>query len=131
MLTGSLSLAYWLSTMPGNAEQNILRVTAMIPRGTVTTYGCVAELAGYFGAARQVGWVLRRQDLANTTIPWHRVVNATGAISMSIGRNGSDWIQRELLLQEGIPVDCSGRLPLRTYLWTPDPLQVLQDLAGD
>lgn len=116
--------------MAPTAEQNILRVTAMIPRGHVTTYGRVAELAGYFGAARQVGWVLRRQDPADTTIPWHRVVNATGAISMGIGRNGSDWIQRELLLEEGIPVDQAGRLPLRTYLWTPDPLQVLQVLAG-
>ena len=117
--------------MCSTAEQNILRVTAMIPRGTVTTYGRVAELAGYFGAARQVGWVLRRQDPANTIIPWHRVVNATGAISMSTGRNGSDWIQRELLLEEGIPVDQAGRLPLRAYLWTPDPLQVLQALTGD
>ncbi|WP_034417255.1 MGMT family protein [Candidatus Synechococcus spongiarum] len=117
--------------MPPTAQQRILQVTAMIPRGTVTTYGRVAELAGYFGAARQVGWVLRRQDPADTTIPWHRVVNATGAISMSTGRNGSDWIQRELLLEEGVPVDRSGRLPLRAYLWMPDPLQVLQDLAGD
>ena len=124
-------LMHWPPTMPPTAQQRILRVTAMIPRGTVTTYGRVAELAGYFGAARQVGWVLRRQDPADTTIPWHRVVNATGAISMSTGRNGSDWIQRELLLEEGVPVDRSGRLPLRAYLWTPDPLQVLQDLTGD
>lgn len=117
--------------MPPTAEQNILRVTAMIPKGSVTTYGRVAELAGCFGAARQVGWVLRRHDPASTTIPWHRVVNATGSISMSIGRNGSDWIQRELLLEEGVPVDRSGRLPLRSYLWTPDPLQVLQVLTGE
>ena len=117
--------------MPPTAEQNILRVTTMIPRGLVTTYGRVAELAGYFGAARQVGWVLRRQDPANTSIPWHRVVNATGAISMSNGRNGSDWIQRELLLEEGIPVDQSGRFPLHVYLWTPDPLEVLKALADD
>ena len=116
--------------MPPTAEQSILRVTAMIPRGCVTTYGRVAELAGYFGAARRVGWVLRRQDPAKTTIPWHRVVNATGSISMSTSRNGSDWIQRELLLEEGVPVDRSGRLPLGAYLWTPDPVQVLQTLTG-
>jgi len=117
--------------MPITAEQKFLRVMAMIPRGRVTTYGRVAELAGHFGAARQVGWVLRRQDTASTTIPWHRVVNATGAISMTISRNGSDWIQRDLLLQEGIAVDQSGRLALHTYLWLPDPLQVLQALASD
>ncbi|HBP53035.1 MAG TPA: 6-O-methylguanine DNA methyltransferase, partial [Synechococcus sp. UBA8638] len=36
---------HWPPTMPPTAQQRILQVTAMIPRGTVTTYGRVAELA--------------------------------------------------------------------------------------
>jgi methylated-DNA-protein-cysteine methyltransferase-like protein len=48
------------------------------------------------------------------------VVNAQGRISMSLSREGSDWIQRELLMAEGIPVDEQGRLPLRQFLWRPD-----------
>ena len=39
---------------------------------------------------------------------------------MSLSREGSDWIQRELLIAEGIPVDAEGRLPLQRFLWRPD-----------
>jgi methylated-DNA-protein-cysteine methyltransferase-like protein len=36
---------------------------------------------------------------------------------MSPSREGSDWIQRQLLLAEGIAVSGDGQLPLRRYLW--------------
>ena len=85
----------------------------------MATYGQIAELIGAFGCARQVGWALRRLKLPSP-VPWHRVVNARGRISMSLSREGSDWIQRDLLLAEGIPVDVEGRLPLRQFLWHPD-----------
>ena len=48
------------------------------------------------------------------------MVNAQGRISMCLSREGSDWIQRELLIAEGIPVDEEGRLSLKQFLWTPD-----------
>ena len=35
---------------------------------------------------------------------------------------GLDWLQRELLMSEGIPVDLEGRLPLREKLWRPDAM---------
>jgi methylated-DNA-protein-cysteine methyltransferase-like protein len=47
-------------------------------------------------------------------------VNAKGRISFSPAREGSDWIQRQLLIEEGIPVSEQGALPLRRYLWTPE-----------
>jgi methylated-DNA-protein-cysteine methyltransferase related protein len=47
------------------------------------------------------------------------LVNAKGQISMSPSREGSDWMQRELLIEEGIPVDQEGRLPLKRFLWRP------------
>ncbi|MFM2157692.1 MAG: hypothetical protein RLZZ124_166, partial [Cyanobacteriota bacterium] len=78
------------------------------------------ELIGAWGCARQVGWALRRLPLPST-IPWHRVVNARGRISMTSSREGSDWIQRELLIAEGIPVDAEGRLPLGRFRWQPPP----------
>ena len=89
-----------------------------IPQGQLATYGQIAELIGAYGCARQVGWALRRLPLPSP-VPWHRVVNAQGCIAMSPSREGSDWIQRELLLAEGIPVDGAGRLPLRRYRWWP------------
>ena len=89
-----------------------------IPCGQLATYGQIADLIGAYGCARQVGWALRRLKLPSA-VPWHRVVNAQGRIAMSLSREGSDWIQRELLIAEGIPVDQEGRLPLRQFLWRP------------
>jgi methylated-DNA-protein-cysteine methyltransferase-like protein len=94
---------------------------ALIPPGRLATYGQIAELLGAWGHARQVGWALRRLPLPSP-IPWHRVVNARGRIAMSLGREGSDWMQRELLLAEGIPVDAEGRLPLARFRWQDPPL---------
>jgi methylated-DNA-protein-cysteine methyltransferase-like protein len=94
----------------------VYAVVGRIPVGQLATYGQIAELIGAYGCARQVGWALRRLPLPNS-VPWHRVVNAQGRIAMSLSREGSDWMQRDLLLAEGIPVDADGRLPLRDYRW--------------
>jgi methylated-DNA-protein-cysteine methyltransferase-like protein len=95
-------------------DRRVWEVVALIPPGRLATYGQIAELIGAWGCARQVGWALRRLPLPSP-IPWHRVVNAQGRIAMSPGREGSDWMQRELLLAEGIPVDAEGRLPLARF----------------
>jgi methylated-DNA-protein-cysteine methyltransferase-like protein len=99
-------------------DQRVWQAVALIPRGQLATYGQIAELIGAWGCARQVGWALRRLPLPSA-VPWHRVVNARGCIAMTPSREGSDWIQRELLLAEGIPVDPAGRLPLARYRWRP------------
>ncbi|MCT0225645.1 MGMT family protein [Synechococcus sp. CS-1328] len=102
-------------------DQRVWDTVAEIPAGQLATYGQIAELIGAYGCARQVGWALRRLPLPSP-VPWHRVVNAQGRISMSPSREGSDWMQRHLLLAEGIAVDTEGRLPLRRYLWkAPQP----------
>jgi methylated-DNA-protein-cysteine methyltransferase-like protein len=105
--------------MDDSLDQRVLQAVSRIPRGQLATYGQIADLIGAYGCARQVGWALRRLKLPST-VPWHRVVNAQGRISMSLSREGSDWMQRELLMAEGIPVDVEGRLPLRQFLWHPD-----------
>ena len=100
-------------------DQRVYAVVARIPVGHVATYGQIAELIGADGCARQVGWALRRLPLPSA-VPWHRVVNAQGHIAMALSREGSDWMQRDLLLAEGIPVDATGRLPLRNHRWVVD-----------
>jgi methylated-DNA-protein-cysteine methyltransferase-like protein len=62
-------------------------------------------------------------------IPWHRVVNAQGRVAMCLSREGSDWMQRQMLIAEGIPVDDAGRLPLKRFLWTPEP-QAIRGALG-
>jgi methylated-DNA-protein-cysteine methyltransferase-like protein len=97
-------------------DQRVYAVVALIPEGQLATYGQIAELIGAWGCARQVGWALRRLPLPSD-LPWHRVVNAKGCISLSLSREGSDWIQAELLQAEGIPVDPQGHLPLAAHRW--------------
>ena len=99
-------------------DQRVYALVALIPAGRLATYGQIAELLGAYGWARQVGWALRRLPLPSA-VPWQRVVNAQGRISMDPSRQGSDWIQRELLLGEGIAVAADGRLPLAAHRWQP------------
>ena len=104
--------------MERSFDERVWRAVAQIPPGQLATYGQIAELIGAYGCARQVGWALRRLPLPSE-VPWQRVVNAKGCISLSLSREGSDWIQRDLLIAEGIPVDAEGRLPLAAFRWSP------------
>ena len=113
--------------MDPSFDERVRQVVAQIPAGQLATYGQIAELIGAYGCARQVGWALRRLSLPSQ-VPWHRVVNAQGRISMSLSREGSDWIQRELLLAEGIPVDAEGKLPLARYRWLPPGAQFISSV---
>jgi len=102
-------------------DQRVYAAVAQIPCGRLATYGQIAELIGAYGCARQVGWALRRLRLPSA-VPWHRVVNARGQVSMTLSRAGSDWIQRQLLIAEGIPVDTAGTLELARFLWRVEQL---------
>lgn len=93
--------------------QRVWQIVAAIPQGYVTTYGEVALLAGSPRAARQVGGVLKRLP-EGSHLPWHRVVNRYGAISLT----GPDLQrQREALLAEGIMVSADGVVDLVRYGW--------------
>ena len=87
-----------------------------IPRGRVATYGQVAQLAGLPGHARQVGYALHALSSA-TSVPWQRVVNAAGAISLRPWDGGVS--QRLLLEKEGVRFDARERISLAKYRWTP------------
>ena len=98
------------------AEQ-VWQIVAMIPRGCVTTYGQVAMLAGIPGGARRVGHIL--SQLPNgSRLPWHRVVNAAGRISLPAGST-SYRTQRSRLRSEGVEFGKSGRIPLHRFGWQP------------
>lgn len=98
----------------GEIEQRIWLVVGSIPAGTVATYGQVAEVAGLPRGARRVGRVLA--DLPDgTRLPWHRVVNAQGRVSLpgDAGRR-----QRCRLRDEGIAMR-DGRIDLARFRWAP------------
>lgn len=101
-------------------DRRVWQVVALIPSGQVATYGDVAKQAGMPGAARRVGRALGRLP-SDTRIPWHRVVNAQGRISLAEGSAGQ-YNQRERLEAEGVCFSASGRLDLRRLraFSTPD-----------
>lgn len=103
----------------------IYAVVRQIPHGQVATYGQVAELAQLPGQARLVGYALYRVEPASE-IPWHRVINAKGEVSQSLFRQGSDYLQRSLLEQEGVQFDGRGRINLSLYRWHPTTAKFIQ-----
>ncbi len=93
----------------------IYRTVQRVPRGKVATYGQIARYAGMPGQARLVGYALHRLP-AKMDVPWHRVLNAGGEISR-LPDPDSGVVQRQLLEQEGIRFDKSGRIDLTCYGW--------------
>lgn len=77
-------------------ELAVLEVLRNLRPGDVITYGEVAVEAGYPGAARAVGNLLRSAD---EPVPWWRVVTATGRLVP-----GHETRQERLLAAEGVVV---------------------------
>jgi methylated-DNA-protein-cysteine methyltransferase-like protein len=102
-----------------SSYEDIYAIVRQIPKGQVATYGQVADLANLYGKARLVGYALYRVDMRSSNIPWHRVINAKGEISHSPLRQGTDYLQRSLLEEEGIKFTPQGKINLREYLWRP------------
>jgi methylated-DNA-protein-cysteine methyltransferase-like protein len=107
--------------MPSDRDerrQRILSIVDSIPRGSVASYGQVAREAGLPRHARLVGKVLSTLP-AGTKIPWHRVLNSAGRISLRGG--DSPALQARRLRREGVIVTPAGRVDLRTVRWSPEP----------
>jgi methylated-DNA-protein-cysteine methyltransferase-like protein len=109
--------------------ERIYAIVRQIPRGQVATYGQVAELAGLVGKPRLVGYALYRVDTITSDVPWQRVINAKGEVSQSSLRNGSDYLQRAILEDEGIAFDPKGRINLNQYKWRPSDTTIEPALA--
>ena len=83
----------------------------------MATYGQIARLTGSSHRARQVGYALAALS-DNTTVPWHRVVNANGGISPR-AEPGYEEYQRMLLEHEGVVFDENDCISLSRYQWRP------------
>lgn len=94
--------------------ERIYRVIRRVPRGRVATYGQIAELAKASGP-RQVGYALHALP-AGHSVPWHRIINARGMISLDSGLGGGS-LQRALLEAEKVVFDAKGRVDLKRFQW--------------
>jgi methylated-DNA-protein-cysteine methyltransferase-like protein len=101
----------------------VWEIVRQIPPGSVTTYGQIAamipppggmELRAYlaFGAR----WVGGAMAACPEGVPWQRVINSQGKISL--GRGEGKLVQRSLLEQEGVQFDERERVNLAHYGWS-------------
>jgi methylated-DNA-protein-cysteine methyltransferase-like protein len=94
--------------------QKIYNTVKQIPYGRVVTYGQIAQMVDNC-TARMVGYALAATP-EDIEIPWHRVINSQGRISMITFKD----LQQKLLESEGIEFDRSGRVNLKKYRWNSD-----------
>jgi methylated-DNA-protein-cysteine methyltransferase-like protein len=101
-----------------------LQVIKGIPEGKVMTYGGVAALAGKPGGARQVSRLLHAMS-EKYDLPWHRVINARGKISLKPSHGYE--LQKALLESEGIGFTRDDTIQLSIYLWDGVLREPLED----
>ena len=92
--------------------EKIKKIIAKVPYGKVASYGQIAKIAGFPGAARQVVWALR----SSSGLPWHRIVGAKGKISLT-GESGFE--QRIRLEMEGVRFN-GARIDMAEFEWKPN-----------
>lgn len=98
--------------------EQVYQVVEKIPQGKVATYGQIASMLGNPRNARIVGYALRLLTTEERGVPWWRVVNAKGYISIDHGHGGFEKVvQAELLRDEGIEIGEDFAFDLAGYLW--------------
>ena len=97
-----------------NFYEKVYDIVAQIPKGKVTTYGCIAMRLGNIRLSRLVGNALHA-DTDPVNVPCHRVVNREGKLAPMYVFGGVD-VQKERLENEGVEVD-GDRIDLEKYLW--------------
>lgn len=106
-------------------NQLVWDIVSRIPRGRVITYGQIARLiprphlvtARYYNAA-SARWVGSAMASSPDGLPWHRVINTQGKISVR-SKNDHDKKQRHLLETESVVFDNRDRIDLKLFGWSP------------
>lgn len=101
-------------------DAHVYRICRRIPPGHVTTYGWIAAaiecplgmepLAYDRIKARWVGYAMAR---CPEDVPWHRVINHKGGLSLRPGHEH----QKALLEDEGVEFEATGTVDLARYGW--------------
>lgn len=97
-----------------NFREQVLKAISLIPKGRVVSYGQVAAYCGSPRAARQVGWMLRTLD-GDNRLPWWRVINSAGFISIEGNAIATPLLQKNFLESEGVEVSEQFKVDLKKY----------------
>lgn len=104
-----------------------------IPPGKVLSYGRVAALLGVPHGARAVGWAMSALKHGDRNVPWHRVLNAKGYVSLKGSPEGAAE-QRARLEAEGVRFAANGTIDMQRYLWDPalpEVERIIREARGD
>jgi len=125
MASAAIRQAQRYTSPPKREEFNhkVWALVRQIPPGKVCTYGQVAALLDpplgmdpksyeAFGAR----WVGGAMSACPQDVPWQRVINSQGKVSLRPGGGGDR--QRELLEAEGVDFDERDRVDLKVYAWS-------------
>jgi methylated-DNA-protein-cysteine methyltransferase-like protein len=110
----------WCLVRKVSFSERVYDMVRRVPHGRVVSYGGIAAMLGHPRAARGVGHALHALD-DNTDVPWWRVINRNGEISIR-GVPHAPQLQRALLQREGIRFDRRGRVDWKRFGWTGDDL---------
>ena len=102
--------------MISSFSKRAIEIIKRIPVGKVVTYGQVAAFAGNNRGARQISRILHSSS-NKYELPWHRVINSQGKISMKPG-DGLE-MQKSLLEAEGVAFDKNDKIDFSRFLWKP------------
>ncbi len=94
--------------------ERIYFVIRQIPHGKVATYGQIAMIVGAC-SPRMVGYALAALK-SGSGIPWQRVINSQGKISLRIDGIENN-LQQQLLEAEGVTFDEKGKTDLQQFGW--------------
>lgn len=100
--------------MAEDFTQRVVSIIKSIPEGKVVTYGQVAFMAGRPNGARQISWILNSMS-EKESLPWHRVINSSGKISLPEGYGFEEQMYR--LKREGVEFNTNNRIDLKRFLW--------------
>jgi len=100
-----------------NYRDLIYEIVRQIPSGKVSSYGRIARMVPGC-TARMVGYALAALP-AGLDVPWQRVINAKGKISLH-GAGFGSALQHQLLLNEGVIFDSESRIDFAIFGWIPD-----------
>jgi methylated-DNA-protein-cysteine methyltransferase-like protein len=106
-------------------DKRVFALVRRVPPGAVVTYRQVATILGAPWAARAVGQAMRHCPAG---VPWHRVINARGGISLRPNLEGM-LRQRLLLEQEGVRF-ARGRVDLSRFAWRDGRRQAVAHRGG-
>ena len=123
-----MPVKYFSPPHQNDFRSQVWEIVRQIPPGKVATYGQIAALIppplglspqGY--RAQGARWVGSAMASCPEGVPWQRVVNAQGKISIL---GGGEAVQRQLLEAEGVVFDERGRIDLKRFAWSEKDILV-------